>query len=127
MTKTPCIRPEDHPVPISAWVSPLGISFGHQVADDAKTGSGTTEKHENQGFLGELAGEPGFEPRLTESESAVLPLKYSPIARGKDLGMAMQVSSEKKPEAFLPRNIVSALLTEFRTRSRVVGKFFEES
>jgi hypothetical protein len=29
--------------------------------------------------------------------------------------MAMQVSSEKKPEAFLPRNIVSALLTEFRT------------
>jgi hypothetical protein len=29
-------------------------------ADDAKTGSGTTEKHQNQGFLGELAGEPGF-------------------------------------------------------------------
>ncbi len=25
-----------------------------------------------------LAGEPGFEPRLTESESAVLPLNYSP-------------------------------------------------
>ena len=58
--------------------SPLGISFGHQVADDAKTASGTTEKHENQGFLGELAGEPGFEPRLTESESVVLPLNYSP-------------------------------------------------
>lgn len=65
-------------MPISAWISPLGISFGHQVADDAKTGSGTTEKHENQGFLGELAGEPGFEPRLTESESVVLPLNYSP-------------------------------------------------
>ncbi|MFN3832606.1 MAG: hypothetical protein ACK4SQ_10280 [Allorhizobium sp.] len=47
-------------MPIPAWVSPLGISFGHQVADDAKTGSGTTEKHDNQGFLGELAGEPGF-------------------------------------------------------------------
>ena len=46
--------------------------------DDAKTGSGTTGKHENQGFLGELAGEPGFEPRLTESESVVLPLNYSP-------------------------------------------------
>lgn len=56
----------------------LGLTFGHQVADDAKTGSGTTEKHENQGFLGELAGEPGFEPRLTESESVVLPLNYSP-------------------------------------------------
>ena len=26
-----------------------------------------------------VAGEPGFEPRLTESESAVLPLNYSPI------------------------------------------------
>ena len=26
-----------------------------------------------------LAGELGFEPRLTESESAVLPLNYSPI------------------------------------------------
>lgn len=25
-----------------------------------------------------VAGEPGFEPRLTESESAVLPLNYSP-------------------------------------------------
>lgn len=28
-----------------------------------------------------LAGEPGFEPRLTESESVVLPLNYSPAGR----------------------------------------------
>jgi hypothetical protein len=28
----------------------------------------------------QLAGELGFEPRLTESESAVLPLNYSPMA-----------------------------------------------
>ena len=27
-----------------------------------------------------LAGEPGFEPRLTESESAVLPLDDSPLS-----------------------------------------------
>ena len=27
----------------------------------------------------QLAGELGFEPRLTESESAVLPLNYSPL------------------------------------------------
>ena len=27
-----------------------------------------------------LAGEPGFEPRLTESESGVLPLHYSPVS-----------------------------------------------
>jgi hypothetical protein len=26
-----------------------------------------------------MAGELGFEPRLTESESAVLPLNYSPV------------------------------------------------
>ncbi|QLF69444.1 hypothetical protein FE840_007735 [Peteryoungia desertarenae] len=48
----------------------LGLTFGHQIADDAKTGSGATEKHENQGFLGELAGEPGFSydfKGLTES------------------------------------------------------------
>ena len=30
------------------------------------------------GFTERLAGEPGLEPRLTESESAVLPLNYSP-------------------------------------------------
>ena len=29
-----------------------------------------------------MAGELGFEPRLTESESAVLPLNYSPILSG---------------------------------------------
>jgi hypothetical protein len=28
---------------------------------------------------GSMAGELGFEPRLTESESAVLPLNYSPV------------------------------------------------
>lgn len=29
-----------------------------------------------------MAGEPGFEPRLTESESVVLPLNYSPAGSG---------------------------------------------
>jgi hypothetical protein len=33
----------------------MGITFGHQVANDTKTGSGTTEKRGNQGFLGKLA------------------------------------------------------------------------
>ncbi len=37
-------------MPISAWVLHLGISFGHQVADDAKAGSGMTEKHESRLF-----------------------------------------------------------------------------
>jgi hypothetical protein len=35
----------------------VGISFGHQVANDAKAGSGTTGKSRN---LRKLAGEPGF-------------------------------------------------------------------
>jgi hypothetical protein len=30
-----------------------------------------------------MAGELGFEPRLTESESAVLPLNYSPTVRSR--------------------------------------------
>ena len=34
--------------------SPLGISSGHQVANDAKTGSGTTGKSRNQGLLGRI-------------------------------------------------------------------------
>lgn len=42
----------------------MGLTFGHQVANDAKTGSGTTEKLKNQGFLVELAGEPGFSPNF---------------------------------------------------------------
>ena len=33
------------------------------------------------GVIPSLAGELGFEPRLTESESAVLPLNYSPPNR----------------------------------------------
>jgi hypothetical protein len=56
MTKTPRIRPEGHPRADFG----LGITFGHQVADDAKTGSGTTEKIRNHQFLGELAGNPDY-------------------------------------------------------------------
>ncbi|CAN0450366.1 unnamed protein product, partial [Ectocarpus fasciculatus] len=33
-------------------------------------------------WIKELAGEPGFEPGLTESESAGLPLTYSPMPNG---------------------------------------------
>src|SRR5262249_56744248 len=34
-----------------------------------------------ENLSGSMAGELGFEPRLTESESAVLPLNYSPLRR----------------------------------------------
>jgi hypothetical protein len=36
----------------------------------------------------QVAGGPGFEPRLTESESAVLPLNYPPTAPPKKGGFA---------------------------------------
>ncbi len=44
-----------------------------------------------------LAGEPGFEPRLAESESAVLPLNYSPAAGG-----APPADQGRTMEQFLP-------------------------
>ena len=40
-----------------------------------------TLKPQNWGFIDWMAGELGFEPRLTESESAVLPLDDSPKNR----------------------------------------------
>ncbi len=41
-----------------------------------------------QRLVGGVAGEPGFEPGPTESESAVLPLNYSPTATGAELPSA---------------------------------------
>src|SRR6202008_1187394 len=40
---------------------------------------------------GDVAGELGFEPRLTESESAVLPLNYSPPIRSRSQWLARSV------------------------------------
>ncbi|CDX61211.1 hypothetical protein MPL1032_360030 [Mesorhizobium plurifarium] len=37
-----------------------------------------THSHDQQPMRRNLAGEPGFEPGLTESESVGLPLTYSP-------------------------------------------------
>lgn len=38
----------------ASWASPLGISSGHQVANDAKTISGTTGKSRNSGLFGRI-------------------------------------------------------------------------
>ncbi|THK35598.1 hypothetical protein EHS39_23485 [Ensifer sp. MPMI2T] len=43
---TASVLPPMGPVP-KPWASPLGISSGHQVANNAKTGSGTTGKSRN--------------------------------------------------------------------------------
>lgn len=55
------------------------------------------------GFL--LAGELGFEPRLAESESAVLPLNYSPV--GTDIGVRAvprcYLASTTGPRKRIPR------------------------
>jgi hypothetical protein len=53
----------------------------------SKAKSKTFEKQGFQRIERDLAGEPGLEPRLTESESVVLPLNYSPAdAAGARLG-----------------------------------------
>jgi hypothetical protein len=40
-----------------------------------------------------VAGELGFEPRLTESESAVLPLNYSPFKALEDIDFFFEFSN----------------------------------
>jgi hypothetical protein len=55
------------------------------------------------GVRGGLAGEPGFEPRLTESESVVLPLNYSPMAGG-------ACAKVKRPRARAVRRISARLV-----------------
>ena len=47
-----------------------------------------------------LAGEPGLEPRLTESESVVLPLNYSPaVAAEAWLGCCAALITKTTPNA----------------------------
>jgi hypothetical protein len=55
----------------------LRISGRKEVLEQAVIASGG-KPHRGSHFCSEVAGELGFEPRLTESESAVLPLNYSP-------------------------------------------------
>src|ERR1700722_11711151 len=58
----------------------------------------------------QLAGGPGFEPRLTESESAVLPLNYPPTAarrrvfvRGRGASIAKQrLRRKRRPSPMRP-------------------------
>ena len=54
MTKIPCVGPKVLAAPTPAWASPLGISSGHQVANDAKTGSGTAGKTRESGLFGRI-------------------------------------------------------------------------
>lgn len=57
-----------------------GVVVRHEVRPDPRTGfMDGWQMAEKAGR--EVAGELGFEPRLTESESAVLPLNYSPIRK----------------------------------------------
>lgn len=64
-----------------AWVSPEASVVGKDARPQPARPRASSDF---QGFRSEiragLAGGPGFEPRLTESESAVLPLNYPPAA-----------------------------------------------
>ena len=44
-----------------------------------------------------MAGGLGFEPRLTESESAVLPLNYPPIGKSNQIRSGMDQASQAGP------------------------------
>jgi hypothetical protein len=50
----------------------------HAIFPQARTYAIDCETEERKRIRRKLAGEPGLEPRLTESESVVLPLNYSP-------------------------------------------------
>lgn len=52
----------------------------------------------------EVAGGPGFEPRLTESESAVLPLNYPPAGRAPQRSSPMRTPLTDRFEEFKPRD-----------------------
>src|SRR5262249_20079216 len=45
----------------------------------------------------QMAGGLGFEPRLTESESAVLPLNYPPIGKSNQIRSGMDQASQSGP------------------------------
>ena len=70
-------------------------TIGSRLVAYSGAKSSTTHK-----LLELLAGGPGFEPRLTESESAVLPLNYPPTAaRARGRGGAGGVNSEAAASA----------------------------
>jgi hypothetical protein len=83
----------------------MGITCGHQLwAPPVISVIGAMRKPSQSlgipsvfnDFAERLAGEPGFEPGLTESESAGLPLTYSPASgslfAGPEIGCAVGVS-----------------------------------
>ena len=49
-------------------------------------------------YIHDLAGEPGFEPRSTESESAVLPLNYSPARANRRAVRLVCGAYKQKPD-----------------------------
>ena len=49
--------------------------------------------------MGGLAGEPGFEPRQTESESVVLPLHHFPMGLLSKFNMLVNFSAAAREEA----------------------------
>ena len=51
---------------------------------------------------GQMAGEPGFEPRLPESESGVLPLNYSPTAGARPYSLAQPATQPRRYHLRVP-------------------------
>src|SRR4051794_23233822 len=70
----PCFRC----VCMQGWYKDTGPGIRPRVVDHGVPGFGSVDPGSCGGRTG-LAGELGFEPRQTESESVVLPLHHSPI------------------------------------------------
>src|ERR1700731_2837906 len=72
----------------------------------------------NREVFGNLAGGPGFEPRLTESESAVLPLNYPPQPatrrlRGGPCGFDARLSKRAAVVKAAPGSVSAPALLRF--------------
>ena len=75
----------------------------------------------------ELAGEPGFEPGLTESESAGLPLTYSPIPdKIECLAMNSRAFGNIRCSADLSLCVVGGLLAHPRPQSSAQVVLFDD-
>ena len=72
-------KPGSFPAPVPGKFQQ--ISNGRRHGDIAQ--ATRSPNHKTAQKTAELAGEPGFEPGLTESESAGLPLTYSPTGAWK--------------------------------------------
>ena len=70
----------------------VGALWEHRVNISADRLCRTEKLQKAQRVGGPVAGELGFEPRFSESESDVLPLNYSPVELATSIGIRMALT-----------------------------------